>query len=80
MANSNSFYTIIDDTDPGMFYTGDWQFLTDPVDPKAPEYNSTTKFANGTAATVSYQFYGEYHSSSHTGKFATLQEGLSNAR
>ncbi|KIM21427.1 hypothetical protein M408DRAFT_333443, partial [Serendipita vermifera MAFF 305830] len=51
-------YAIIDDTDPGLVYTGDWQLLTNPVYSRAPEYKGTTHVTNDPTATVTYQFYG----------------------
>lgn len=51
-------YAIIDDTDPGLVYTGDWQLLTNPVYSKAPEYSGTTHVTNDPTATVTYKFYG----------------------
>ncbi|KIM23339.1 hypothetical protein M408DRAFT_28024 [Serendipita vermifera MAFF 305830] len=51
-------YAIIDDTDPGLVWTGHWELLTEPVFPLAREYNGTTHRTNDSTATVSYQFYG----------------------
>lgn len=51
-------YVIIDDTDPGLVYTGNWRVLTDPVNPRAPDYNGTMHATNDPTATVSYNFTG----------------------
>lgn len=69
-------YAIIDDTDPGLVYKGEWRLLTDPVYSKAPEYKGTTHVTNDPTATVTYQFYG-----AELGVFGTLDtpKGLHNA-
>lgn len=51
-------YAIIDDTDPRLEYTGEWQVLTDPVNPRASDYNGTIHVTNDPNATVTYNFYG----------------------
>ncbi len=55
-------FAIIDDTDPGLVYSGNWRVLTDPVNPLAPEYKSTTHVTNDPTASVSYQFHGTFRS------------------
>ncbi|KIM21421.1 hypothetical protein M408DRAFT_29556 [Serendipita vermifera MAFF 305830] len=66
-------YAIIDDTDPGLVYTGDWRVLTDPINPRAPDYNGTIHVTNDPSATVSYQFYGSMLSA-----FGTIDTPASN--
>ncbi|KAG8828917.1 hypothetical protein FRC17_007348 [Serendipita sp. 399] len=51
-------YAIIDDTDPLITYTGNWQILTKPIDPLTPEYNGTVHATNDPNATMSINFWG----------------------
>ena len=52
-------YEIIDDADPRLVYTGNWNLLTTPVNAKNPEYNGTVHATNDPSATVSFNFTGE---------------------
>lgn len=51
-------YAILDDTDPGLVYTGDWTFLQTPVNANTPEYNNTVHATNDPTAMVSFNFTG----------------------
>ncbi len=58
-------FAIIDDTDPGLVYNGNWRLLTELVNPSAAEYNGTTHVTNDPTATVSYRFYGTFSKLGH---------------
>lgn len=51
-------YTIIDDTDPRLVYTGSWNLLGAPLNPNSPEYNGTVHATNDATATVAFNFTG----------------------
>jgi hypothetical protein len=49
---------IVDDTDPGIHYTGDWS-LTGSVAAGSNEYNDTVHQGNSNDLQLSYEFNGE---------------------
>lgn len=52
-------YSIIDDTDPALVWTGNWQQVDGSViNPRVPHYNGTVHVSNDPTATVSYKFRG----------------------
>jgi len=61
-------YAIIDDTDPRVVYTGNWDLLKTPTNPNSHEYNGTVHATNDPSATVSFNFT----SSSFSLHFTTL--------
>lgn len=52
-------WTIIDDTDPRLVYTGNWNLLTTPTNQNSPEYNGTVHATNDPTASVSFNFNGK---------------------
>ncbi|KAG9058143.1 hypothetical protein FS842_001327 [Serendipita sp. 407] len=51
-------YAIIDDTDPLITYTGNWQVIQKPTGLYSPEYNGTVHATNDPNATMSLNFWG----------------------
>ncbi|KIM28268.1 hypothetical protein M408DRAFT_8923 [Serendipita vermifera MAFF 305830] len=51
-------YAIIDDTDPRLVYTGNWNVLRTPTNLKTPEYNGTVHATTDPTATISFNWTG----------------------